>query len=219
MLGGVDRAEDQQHRRRRVVLDEGVLALTGGAGVSIRRCRTSCCRQQSPVEHGGHHQPITGGVGRRDPVDLLRIGLGDEHLDLAAARQSDVERVVVADAVGDQHRRRSGEHLGGPHGHVGLHATAADRARHGAGFRHRQARPQRARCGALGRYHSCHRSAFAGGLHRSKLVEYFAHQAKGSIPASVRRFRVWADTIRACSPRRCACACRVSDHRPTCEED
>ena len=218
MLGGVDRAEDQQHRRRRVVLQEGVLALAGRAGVAFAAA-VRLAAGRITGEHGGHHQPITGGVGGGDPVDLLRIGLGDEHLDLAAARQSDVECVVVADAVGDQHRGRSGEHLGGPQGDVGFDATAADRARHGAGFRHCQARSQRAWRRALGRYHGCHRDAFAGGLHRSKFVEYFAHQAKGSIPASVRRFRVWADTIRACSPRRCACACRVSDHRPTCEED
>ena len=69
----------------------------------------------------------------------------DEHVDLSSAGQSDRERELVGDPVGDELRRRSAEHLLRVLVHVVLDASARHRAGHLAAVRDHQLRADRAR--------------------------------------------------------------------------
>ena len=131
------------------MLDERLGVGAGGVGVGLAVAIQLAARAR-PVEAGRHRQPLTTGDGLLDLLDLLAVGGSDEDLDLTAAGQSHVERIVVGDAVGDQLRRAGLQHLLGAQHDIGLDAAARDRAGHLAVLGDQQPRAQRARRRALG---------------------------------------------------------------------
>src|SRR5207253_1834483 len=64
----------------------------------------------------------------REPVDQLDVGRLDEHVDLAAARETDLERDLVGDPVREKPWASAREHLLRGAVHVVLDAAAGDRA-------------------------------------------------------------------------------------------
>src|SRR5207244_11537285 len=70
-----------------------------------------------------HHRALLARHDAEHPLEHGRVGHLDEDVDLAAAGQADAERLVVRDAVRQELRRRSAEHL--PRGTVDLVLDAA----------------------------------------------------------------------------------------------
>ena len=126
LLGGVDRADDQQARRRAEHLREDRLAAELEHAA---RPRLDLARPD--------HAPLAGPLAlenRQRDRGLARLGqlaleALDEDVDLPTARQADVPGHVVGDPVGEQPRLAVLDHLGGLDGDVALDATAGNGAR------------------------------------------------------------------------------------------
>src|SRR5439155_13676154 len=81
--------------------------------------------------------PLSGRLRQAYAGSLERL---DEDVDLAAARQADLERHVVRDAVRQEAGRSAAQHLLRREDDVALHATARDRAGELAAVAHRELR-------------------------------------------------------------------------------
>ena len=180
-LGGVDGAEHHHHGRRGVVLDKGALVGPdrGRVGLALG---VHLLAGVLAGDGRRHRKPLAGAQRGLDTVELLSVGGLHEHLDLAAARQADIEGIVVGDAVAKQERRPAREHLLGAQGDVGLHAATGYRADHLAARAQCQARPERARGGAAGIHDGGQRDPFARTEHPPNVAENLSHAANGSSP-------------------------------------
>ena len=150
LLGGVDRADDQQARRRPEHLREDRLAaeLDHAARPRLDRVRPG-------------HAPLAGPLAfenRQSDRGLARLGqlaleALDEDVDLPTARQADIPGHVVGDPVGEQPRLAVLDHLGGLDGDVALDTTAGNGAEELTALRDRKLGANRPRRGTARRDH------------------------------------------------------------------
>ena len=138
LLGGVDRADRDDPRRRAQHLGEDRLAveLEHAARSRLDRVGTEKPPLACPLalQHGHLHRGL-----RR--VRQLVLETLDEHVDLAAAGQSDLQGHVVRDPVGQEAGLAVDEHIGRLDGDVALDAAAGDRAEAARRARRRPASP------------------------------------------------------------------------------
>src|SRR5207244_4553467 len=90
-----------------------------------------------------HHGALFAPEEAEHPLDDLRVGHLHVDVDLAAAGQPDAQRLVVRDAVREELRRRTVEHLPGHTVDLVLDAAAGDRARELAALGDRELRADR----------------------------------------------------------------------------
>ena len=117
----------------------------------------------------------------------------DEDVDLPAAGQADLPRLVVGDPVGKKPRLAGREHLLSLDGDVALDAAAGDRAEELALFGDDQLRGDRPRGGAAGRDHRRKRNPVAASEPAPGLLKDVVHTLSvppaGGSPARRRGLR------------------------------
>ena len=156
-LGGVGGAVDEETRRRNghvgedrpAFLLEHVTAATAPRGL----LEVGVVELRPDVRAGDD--------GQRHIRLLLVAQRLDEHVDLAAARQSHAERHLVGDAVRDEAWLPAGEHLLRGQDDVALDAAVRDRTGEAAVLADDELRPDRTRGRAAGRDHRGDRDAFS----------------------------------------------------------
>jgi hypothetical protein len=167
-LGRVDGAEDEDTGRRAEHVGEEAAPVelddpTPAAADELDRLRDDRFRRRShrltgledehlaaSVELGENDRALLGLGDPGQPFEELRCRRGNVDVDLAAAGQSDLQRLVVRDPVREQARRRPGQDLACAAVHLVLDAAAGHGPGHLAGLRHQELRPDRPRRRAAG---------------------------------------------------------------------
>ena len=129
-LGRIDRAEDEQSRRRAEHVREHALPVelhdlrmaTAQELVCDRIVALDRKPLRAVLELG--EQDCAPVAQQLDPPRELTILLLNENVDLAAARQADLERLLVGDAVREQLRRIAAQHSAARLVDLGLDAAA-----------------------------------------------------------------------------------------------
>ena len=146
---GVDRAEHQEPRRRTEDVREDLVARE----LDLLRVRAA----KQLVRHrilALERDPLRPVLEIREDDRAVFVGafvklaviLAHEHVDLAAARQPDLECLLVRDSVRKELRLCPTQHRLAGLVNIRLDAAAADAAAHLAGLRHDQLGADRPRC-------------------------------------------------------------------------